>query len=182
MTLPARLVLLCASVAMMPAVATAQYKCMTNGGSVAITRHTGSGGAVTIPSTTNGLSVTGIGDDASSGAILLFVAGNGRVMVGNLEEKIGGDGGRNEMVLKGNPVWTDLDGVRSRLAALHGTDVRLYVVRAQETDETLPRQVQHLLSVTGLPVVNLPIGTNASNRLVRRTRPNSPARRSPVDR
>jgi hypothetical protein len=42
----------------------AQYNYTTTNGTVTVTRYTGSGGAVTIPSTINGLPVTSIGDTA----------------------------------------------------------------------------------------------------------------------
>jgi hypothetical protein len=48
----------------LPALVQAQYNYTTNNGTVAITRYTGSGGAVTIPSTINGLPVTNIGYEA----------------------------------------------------------------------------------------------------------------------
>jgi hypothetical protein len=47
-----------------PAVAQAQFTFTTNNGTITITKYTGSGGAVTIPSTTNGYSVTTIGSGA----------------------------------------------------------------------------------------------------------------------
>jgi hypothetical protein len=48
----------------LPALVQAQFSYTTNNGTVSITNYTGSGGAVTIPSTINGLPVTSIGDDA----------------------------------------------------------------------------------------------------------------------
>ena len=48
----------------LPAAAQAQYEYTVNGGGITITRYTGSGGAAVIPSTTNGLPVTGIGSQA----------------------------------------------------------------------------------------------------------------------
>src|SRR5271169_3500925 len=56
----ARLFLLLA----LPTAVRAQFNYTTNNGSITITGYTGSGGAVTIPGTTNGLPVTGIGDNA----------------------------------------------------------------------------------------------------------------------
>ena len=56
------LCLLCA--ALLPAVAQAQFIFTTNSGAITITRYTGSGGDVTIPSMTNGWPVTSIGDYA----------------------------------------------------------------------------------------------------------------------
>jgi serine/threonine protein kinase len=52
-----------------PVVATAEnhFNCATNNGTITITKYTGPGGAVTIPSTINGLRVTVIGDDAFKG-------------------------------------------------------------------------------------------------------------------
>jgi hypothetical protein len=46
----------------LPAVVQAQFTYTTNNGAITITGYTGLGGIVTIPSTTNGLPVTGIGD------------------------------------------------------------------------------------------------------------------------
>ena len=48
----------------LPAVVQAQFTYTTNNGTITITGYTGSGGAVTIPSTINGLPVTSIGDYA----------------------------------------------------------------------------------------------------------------------
>jgi hypothetical protein len=48
----------------LPAAMEAQFNYTTNNGAITITKYTGSGGAVTIPSTTNGLPVTSIGDAA----------------------------------------------------------------------------------------------------------------------
>jgi len=48
----------------LPGVVQAQYTYTTNNGTITITGYTGSGGAVTIPSTINGLPVTSIGYDA----------------------------------------------------------------------------------------------------------------------
>ncbi len=45
----------------LPAVVQAQFTYTTNSGTIAITQYTGSGGAVTIPDTINGLPVTSIG-------------------------------------------------------------------------------------------------------------------------
>jgi BspA type Leucine rich repeat region (6 copies) len=56
--------LLCAVLLMLPAVAQAQFTFTTNNGAITITGYTGPGGAVTIPSTTNGMSVTSIGNSA----------------------------------------------------------------------------------------------------------------------
>jgi hypothetical protein len=47
--------------------AQAQFNYSTNNGTITITQYTGVGGAVTIPDTIDGLSVTSIGDDAFSG-------------------------------------------------------------------------------------------------------------------
>src|ERR1035441_7642857 len=46
----------------LPAAVQAQFTCTTNNGTITIAGYTGSGGDVTIPSTTNGLPVTSIGD------------------------------------------------------------------------------------------------------------------------
>ena len=48
----------------LPAVVQAQFTLATNNGTITITGYTGSGGAVTIPRTTNGYLVTGIGSSA----------------------------------------------------------------------------------------------------------------------
>ncbi len=47
-----------------PAVLNAQFTFVTNNGAITITGYTGSGGDVVIPDTTNGLSVTGVGNNA----------------------------------------------------------------------------------------------------------------------
>jgi hypothetical protein len=47
----------------LPAVVQGQFTFTTNNGAITITGYTGSGGAVTIPDTTNGYSVTSIGDN-----------------------------------------------------------------------------------------------------------------------
>ena len=49
---------------LLPALAHAQFNCISNGGNVIITGYTGSGGAVVIPDMTNGLPVTGIAGSA----------------------------------------------------------------------------------------------------------------------
>jgi hypothetical protein len=77
--------LLCA-VMMLPAVVQAQFLFTTNNdGSLNIYQNTGSGGAVTIPSTTNGLPVTSIGDYAFYGCSRLT-----SVMIGINVTSIGG--------------------------------------------------------------------------------------------
>src|ERR1035437_5169485 len=48
----------------LPVVVQAQFTFTTNNGALTITRYTGCGDAVTLPSTTNGLPVTSIGDYA----------------------------------------------------------------------------------------------------------------------
>lgn len=48
----------------LPAAVQAQFTYTTNGGSITITKYTGSGGAVTIPAKINGLPVTTIGHTA----------------------------------------------------------------------------------------------------------------------
>jgi hypothetical protein len=52
----------------LPAVMQAQYTDTSNNGAITITGYTGSGGAVTISSTTNGLPVTSIGGGRNVGA------------------------------------------------------------------------------------------------------------------
>ncbi len=49
---------------LLPATAQAQFTFTTNNGAITITGYTGSGGAVTIPDTINGLPVTSIGNSA----------------------------------------------------------------------------------------------------------------------
>jgi len=58
----------------LPAVVQAQFTYVTNNGAITITKYTGSGGDVTIPSTTNGLPVTSIGTDAFFGSSITSVA------------------------------------------------------------------------------------------------------------
>ena len=48
----------------LPPTVQAQFNCMTNNGTITITRYTGSGGVVAIPGTINGLPVTSIGNNA----------------------------------------------------------------------------------------------------------------------
>jgi len=55
---------LLAALLALPAVVQAQFNYTTNNGTITITGYTGSGGAVTIPATINGLPVTSIGYDA----------------------------------------------------------------------------------------------------------------------
>ena len=57
----------------LPAVAEAQFTYTTNSGAITITGYSGPGGAVTIPSETNGLPVTSIGDEAFEGSSLTSV-------------------------------------------------------------------------------------------------------------
>jgi len=57
----------------LPAAAQAQFIYTTNNGAITITKYTGSGGAVTIPSATNGLPVTSIGYEAFLGSGLTSV-------------------------------------------------------------------------------------------------------------
>ena len=52
---------------MVPAVVQAQFNYVINNGAITITGYTGSGGAVTIPDTINGLPVTSIGYYAFGG-------------------------------------------------------------------------------------------------------------------
>lgn len=52
------------AVVLLPALAQAQFTFTTNNGALTITKHTGSGSAVTLPSATNGLPVVGIGVNA----------------------------------------------------------------------------------------------------------------------
>src|ERR1035441_3172194 len=53
-----------AALLVLPAAAQAQFNFTTNDGAITITGYTGPGGAVVIPSSTNGLPVTSIGDYA----------------------------------------------------------------------------------------------------------------------
>lgn len=64
MKMIARLGLLWAFLGILPSVVQAQFTYTTNSGGITITKYTGSGGEVTVPDTTNGLPVTGIGDSA----------------------------------------------------------------------------------------------------------------------
>jgi hypothetical protein len=76
--------LLCLLLAL-PATVEAQFTCTTNAGALTITGYTGSGGAVEIPSTINGLPVTAIGDNAFYGSSNLT-----SVAIGNSVTGIGG--------------------------------------------------------------------------------------------
>lgn len=53
----------------LPIIATAQFTCSTNNGAITITGYTGSGGAVVIPETTDGLPVVKIGTGAFSNKV-----------------------------------------------------------------------------------------------------------------
>ena len=68
---------------MLPAVVQAQYNYTINNGTITITRYTGSGGAVTIPSTINSLPVTSIGTNA------FFYCSLTSVTIGNSVTSIG---------------------------------------------------------------------------------------------
>ncbi|MGA2867045.1 MAG: leucine-rich repeat domain-containing protein, partial [Verrucomicrobiota bacterium] len=70
----------------LPAVVEAQFAYTTNNGAITITGYTGPGGAVTIPSTTNGLPVTSIGDYAFS-----YCGSLTGVTIPNSVTSIGGD-------------------------------------------------------------------------------------------
>ena len=61
----------------LPAVVEAQFKLTTNGGTITITKYTGSGGAVVIPNSTNDYLVTSIGDQFS------FCTGLSSITFGN---------------------------------------------------------------------------------------------------
>ncbi len=61
---PCRTLLMFILLFALPAAVQAQFNYTTNNGSITITKYTDSGGAVTIPSTINGLLVTSIGDMA----------------------------------------------------------------------------------------------------------------------
>jgi hypothetical protein len=77
-----QLCLLCAT--MLPAVAQAQFTFTTNNGAITITAYTGSGGAVVIPSATNGYPVVCIGTNAFAGSSLTSVKIPGSVTnIGN---------------------------------------------------------------------------------------------------
>ncbi len=68
----------------MPAPVQAQFIFTTNNGAITITGYTGSGGAVTIPDTTNGLPVTSIGYRAFAGSGLTSVSiGTNVANIGN---------------------------------------------------------------------------------------------------
>src|SRR5580692_8609075 len=56
----------------LPAAAQPQFEFTTNNGALTLSKYTGPGGAVTIPDTTNGLPVTGIGFGAFNQCFTLF--------------------------------------------------------------------------------------------------------------
>jgi hypothetical protein len=68
----------------LPAAAQAQFLFTTNDGTITITEYTGSGGAVTIPDTTNGLPVTSIAEDAfyKSDAVTSVTMGTNLTSIG----------------------------------------------------------------------------------------------------
>jgi hypothetical protein len=55
----------------LPAAVQAQFAYTTNNGAITITKYTGSGGAVTIPASINGLPVTSVGNGAFYGCASL---------------------------------------------------------------------------------------------------------------
>src|SRR5665213_803970 len=65
------LILTCLLSAALPAAVQAQFNYTTTNGAITITGYTGSGGAVIIPATINGLPVTSIGDEAFNGGYLM---------------------------------------------------------------------------------------------------------------
>ena len=70
---------------LLPAPAQAQYNYTTNKGAITITKYTGTGGAVTIPGTINGLPVTSIGNYAFWGCTSLtrITIPNSVISIGN---------------------------------------------------------------------------------------------------
>ena len=70
---------------LLPVVSQCQYQYTTNNSTITITGYTGSGGAVTIPSTINNLPVTSIGEYAFSNAVSLT-----SLMIGTNVTSIGG--------------------------------------------------------------------------------------------
>jgi BspA type Leucine rich repeat region (6 copies) len=77
--------LLAAALLALPAAVQAQFTYTTANGAITITGYTGSGGVVTIPSTINGLPVTGIGADAfyESWNLTSVTIGNSVTSIGN---------------------------------------------------------------------------------------------------
>lgn len=69
--------ILAAALLALPAVGQSHFSYITNNGTIIITRYTGSGGAVTIPATINGLPVTSIGTSAFAGNSLTSVTSIG---------------------------------------------------------------------------------------------------------
>jgi hypothetical protein len=119
----------------LPAVVQAQFTYTTSNGTITITRYAGPGGAVTIPSTINGLPVTSIGDFAFDGcnSLTSVTIGNGVSSIGNAAfylctslttitipnsvTNLGNDAFAGCTSLTGitvdasNPVYSSLDGV-----------------------------------------------------------------------
>lgn len=70
---------------LLPVAAQAQYDCTTNSGKITLTRYTGPGGAVVIPDTYNGLTVTALGPFlfSANGALTSVVIPNNVKSIGN---------------------------------------------------------------------------------------------------
>jgi len=95
-------------VAMWPVVLNAQFNFTTDNGAITITGYTGSGGAVVIPATTNGLPVTGIGASAFSN----------QTNVTSLTVP-------NSIVFMGTNAFYDCTGVTSIMLGTNVTDIQI---------------------------------------------------------
>jgi|SRR5665213_371300 len=102
---------LLAAVLALPAVAQAQFIYTTNNGAITITGYTGSGGAVTIPATINGLPVTSIGDHAfyATGVTVVTIPAS----VTNLGDEVFVGSTRLTVITvdTNNPVYSSVNGV-----------------------------------------------------------------------
>src|SRR5665213_3292961 len=95
----------------LPVVVQAQFTYITTNGAITITGYTGSGGAVSIPATINGLPVTNVGDYAFANSPLTSVTIPASVISIGDGAFFGCYGLRTITVHSNNPAYTSLNGV-----------------------------------------------------------------------
>ena len=137
----------------------AQFYCTTNNGTITITGYYGSGGAVIIPGTTNGLLVTGIGDRAFAESTTLT-----SIEIPNSVTNIGGDVCADCTSLTAitvgalNPAYSSLAGV---LFDESQTTLTQYPPGATAGSYTIPDSVTNiggdaLIDCTSLTNITIP--------------------------